>query len=413
MQRKRVVIVGGGYAGVQALKVLASSNLCDVVLIDQHPYHYLQTEAYALIANECSITKVMIDLVALCLSYGNHVNFIKDTIRGVDFDNKCITGELTCHTYDYVILCTGSRTAFSASAQGLRKHSHGVKTLSGALNFKQQFEQRLYRRMESEGSWCNEPFNIVVGGGGLSGVEIAAEMAHYIRIFHRDNTLTCDNIHIFLIIPHETVLEGMEKYLITKATKRLMSLGVKIVNHSRITSVEEHALILNEKETLCFDFMIFTGGITASTLTAGLEVHKNSKSQIIVDSYCRIPSHDCVFAAGDIAQLNDENDTLLPPTAQIAEQSGKHAANNIVLLIQNKAIRTSKMHIQGMMIALGGNYASVSLLGWIKVSGFAGHILKTIIMHLYRYMLHVQCVKGVEKLPKSKNRCSFLKNLGD
>jgi len=408
MQRPRVVIVGGGYAGVQALKVLALSNLCDVVLIDQHPYHYLQTEAYELIANECSMTRVMIDLVALCLSYGEHVSFIKDTVRGVDFENKCISGELTCHTYDYAILCTGSRTAFSAKAQGLREHSHGVKTLSGALNFKQQFEQRLYKRMESEGGWCSEPFNIVVGGGGLSGVEIAAEMAHYIRVFHHDNTLTCDNIHIFLIIPHETVLEGMENYLITKATKRLKGLGVNIINHSRITSVEEHALMLNEKEALCFDFMIFTGGIIASTLTAGLEVNKNLKSQIIIDKYGRVPFHECVFAAGDIAQLSDTNDVILPPTAQSAEQSGTHAANNIVLHIQNRAMRPSNMKMQGMMVALGGNYASISLLGWIKISGFMGHIIKMIIMRTYRYMLHVQCVKGVERLPKSKSRCSFL-----
>jgi NADH dehydrogenase len=411
MQRPRVVIVGGGYAGVKALKVLASSNLCDVVLIDQHPYHYLQTEAYELIANECSMTRVTIDLVALCLSYGNHVSFIKDTVRGVDFENKCISGELTCHSFDYAILCTGSRTAFSASAHGLREHSHGVKTLSGALNFKQQFEQRLYKRMESEGGWCSEPFNIVVGGGGLSGVEIAAEMAHYIRVFHRDNTLTCDNIHIFLIIPHETVLEGMENYLITKATQRLVSLGVKIINHSRITSVEEHTLILNEKEALCFDFMIFTGGITASTLTAGLEVNKNSKSQIIVDKYLRVPFHECVFAAGDIAQLSDSSDVILPPTAQSAEQSGMHAANNILLLIANRAMRASNMKMQGMMVALGGNYAVISLLGWIKISGLAGHVIKTIIMRTYRYILHLQCVKGIEKLPKSKSRCSFFRDL--
>ena len=330
MQRKRVIIVGGGYAGVQALKVLATSGLCDVVLIDQHPYHYLQTEAYELIANECSMTRVTIDLVALCLSYGDHVTYIKDTIREIDFDAKCITGEHTCHSYDYALLCTGSRTAYNGATQGLREHSHGVKTLPSALSFKQQFEQRLYERMESEGGWCSEPFNVVIGGGGLSGVEIAAEMAHYIRVFHQDNTLTCDNIHIFLIIPHESVLEGMETYLITQATKRLLELGVKIINHSRITSVEEHALIVNGSEAVCFDFMIFTGGIVASTLTAGLNVDKNQKSQLIVDRFLRVPLYDGIFAAGDIAELRCVDGNLLPPTAQMAEESGTLAAHNIL-----------------------------------------------------------------------------------
>ncbi len=407
MQRKRVIIIGGGYAGVEALKILATSGLCDVVLIDQHPYHYLQTEAYELIANECSMTRVTIDLIALCLSYGEHVTYIKDTIREIDFESKHIIGQTSGHSYDYLLMCTGSKTAYNDTAQGLREHSHGVKTLPSALAFKQQFEQRLYSRMESEGGWCSEPFNVVIGGGGLSGVELAAEMAHYIRVFHEDNTLTCDNIHIFLVIPHERVLEGMEEYLIAQATKRLLKLGVKIINHSRITSVEEHALILNGTESICFDFMIFTGGIVASTLTRGLAVEKNKKLQLIVDKFLRVPLHDCVFAAGDIAELREITGKLLPPTAQLAQQSGVCAANNILAFMQNKAMRPADMQMRGIMIALGGKYASISLLGWIRVSGWVGYVIKTIIMRSYRYMLHIQCAKGVNKRVKPKSRCGF------
>jgi NADH dehydrogenase len=405
MKRQRIVIVGGGYAGVKALQSLAPSNLCDIVLIDQHPYHYLQTEAYELIANECSMTRVTIDLVALCLSYGEHVTFIKDTVREIDFENKCASGQNSCHPYDYLLLCSGSRTAFHSSTPGLREYSHGVKTLPSALSFKHQFEQRLYARMESEGGWCSEQFNVVIGGGGLSGVEIAAEMAHYIRVFHKDNTLTCDNIHIFLIIPHEGVLEGMESYLIEKATQRLRELGVKIINHSRITSVEEHTLILNNDKSLCFDFMIFTGGIIASTLTATIASEKNKKSQLIVDEYLHVPAYHGVFAAGDIAELHDSEGRLLPPTAQSAEQSGALAAHNILALIKGEEMSRSKMKMEGMMVALGGNYAAISLLGWIRISGFMGHLIKTVIMRGYRYLLHRQCTKAMARLSQTKAQC--------
>lgn len=405
MERKCVVIVGGGYAGVQALKVLAPSGECDIVLIDQHPYHYLQTEAYELIANECSMTRVMIDLVALCLSYGSHVTYVKDTIREVDYEAKRIIGNISGHSYDYLLLCTGSRTAYNGGTEGLREHSHGVKTLQSALSFKQQFEQRLYERMESEGGWCSEPFNIVIGGGGLSGVEIAAEMAHYIRIFHKDNTLTCDNIHIFLIIPHETVLEGMEEYLIKQATKRLIQMDVKIINHSRITSVQEHALMLNGTDMICFDFMIFTGGIVASTLTAGMKVAKNKKSQLITDEYMRVVECEGVFAAGDIAELHDPQGKLVPPTAQGAEASGISAAKNILALIQGKPMISSNVRLKGMMIALGGRYASVSLLGWIRFSGVGGYAIKALIMRGYHYLLHRQCAKGLEHMPQKKAKC--------
>lgn len=407
MQKKRVVIVGGGYAGVKALDILARSGVCDVVLIDQHPYHYLQTEVYELIANECSMTRVTVDLLALCLSYGSHVSYIKDTITEIDHEARRIIGKNSGHDYDYLLLCTGSRTAFHERCSGLREYSHGVKTLKSALDFKQQFESRLYERMESEGGWCSEPFNVVIGGGGLSGVEIAAEMGHYVRNFHRDNTLTCDNIHIFLIIPHEHVLEGMDPYLIRKSTQRLESLGVKIIPDSRITSVSEHALMLNESEAICFDFMIFTGGIVASTLTKPMNVPKNRKNQLIVDPYLRVAGIENLYGAGDICELSDSNGKIVPPTAQSAEQSGKIAAKNILAAIEGKNLQKYEIHLRGMMVALGGKYAAVSVLGRIRLSGVVGYWFKSAVMGMYRVVLNRQCVKGLQNLPKIEKRCPF------
>lgn len=403
MERPRVVIVGGGYAGVKALERLAQSGLCEVVLVDQHPYHYLQTEAYELIANECSMSDVTIDLVALCLSYGEHVTFVKDTVREIDVERRRVIGETSGHQYDYLLLCAGSRTAFTSATEGLRQYSQGVKTLRSALSFKQQFEQRLFERMESEGGWCSEPFNIVIGGGGLSGVEIAAEMAYYIRSFYRENTLTCDNMHVYLIIPHENVLDGMEPYLVNAAMVRLRSLGVNIVNHSRITSVEDHALILNGSDRICFDFMIFTGGIIASTLTSKLELPKNKKGQLTVDPFLQVC--DRVFAAGDIADLRDRSGSPIPPTAQGSEQSGDQAAQNILFAIKGRPMTPADLRLKGMMIALGGQYAAISLLGWIRSTGWAGYWIKRLLMRGYRYLIHRQCLRGIGKLPKRQRGC--------
>lgn len=409
MERPRVLIVGGGYAGVKALKRLAQSGLCEVVLIDQHPYHYLQTEAYELIANECSMSEVSIDLVALCLSYGEHVTFVKDTVREIDSERRRVVGEITGHQYDYLLLCAGSRTAFANATEGLRQYSQGVKTLRSALSFKQQFEQRLFERMESEGGWCSEPFNIVIGGGGLSGVEIAAEMAHFIRTFYRENTLTCDNMHIYLIIPHENVLEGMEPYLVNAAMKRLRELGVNIVSHSRITAVENHVLILGGSERICFDFMIFTGGIIASTLTSKLDLPKNKKGQLCVDPYLQVCER--VFAAGDIADLRDRRGNPIPPTAQGAEQSGDQAARNILADIAGTPKTAADLRLRGMMIALGGEYAAISLLGWIRSTGRVGYWIKRLLMRGYRYVIHRQCLRGLGRLSEHQRgyRTGFLR----
>jgi NADH dehydrogenase len=208
-----------------------------------------------------------------------------------------------------------------------------------------------------------------------------------------------------LIIPHENVLEGMESYLIQQATKRLIQLDVKIINHSRITLVDEHSLILNEKDSIYFDFMIFTGGIVASTLTAGMDLQKNKKSQLIVDKYLSLPLVHDIFAAGDIAELRDKNGNVIPPTAQSAEQSAEIAALNIIARIENKEMIPSDIRMKGVMIALGGNYAVVSLLGWIHFSGLAGYCIKTIFIRGYRYLIHRQCAKGVKQLIQNKSQC--------
>jgi NADH dehydrogenase len=151
--------------------------------------------------------------------------------------------------------------------------------------------------------------------------------------------------------------------------------------------------------------MIFTGGIVASTLTAGMKVAKNKKSQLITDEYMRVVECEGVFAAGDIAELHDPQGKLVPPTAQGAEASGISAAKNILALIQGKPMIPSNVRLKGMMIALGGGYASVSLLGWIRFSGAFGYLIKAIIMRGYHYLLHRQCAKGVKHMPQKNTKC--------
>jgi NADH:ubiquinone reductase (H+-translocating) len=111
-----------------------------------------------------------------------------------------------------------------------------------------------------------------------------------------------------------------------------------------------------------------------------------------------------VFAAGDITEIRDRT-AISPPTAQTAEQGGVCAAKNILASIRGTQLHPAKIKMEGMMVALGGNYAAVSLLGWIRISGYAGYLVKTVIMRGYRYLLHRQCTKGMEHLSQTKPKC--------
>ena len=398
--KTKLIIIGGGYGGIRAMQGLSSVKELDIVLIDQNPYHYLQTEAYALIANEVTLTDVTVDLVALCKRYKN-TRYKKATIRDIDLITKKVKSDDEELNFDYLIIATGSRTHFPVSIDGLEKYSHGVKTLQRAFEFKQQFEYQLYERMQSEEDLFCKAFNVVIGGAGLSGVEIAAEMGHYAKKFIHDNRMLCDGIQVYLIASGDKVLEGMNPYLQTKAQRRLGELGVKVIYNTRITEVKEDAVLLNNGTHINFDFMIFAGGVKASSLAKTLGCPLNEKGQITVHETLQVTCHKNVYAIGDVAALVDASGKVIPATANAAEQSAGVVVKNIKAQLKGERPQHAFIGLQGMMVVLGGFNAAVVLYDTFKVSGLLGYLLKKLITWRYKYLLDRHALKAYKEMQKS------------
>lgn len=399
--KKKLVIIGGGYGGIRAMQGLSSVDDLEIVLIDQNPYHYLQTEAYALIANTVTLTDVTVDLVALCRRYKNTA-YKKAIITKVDLNAKKVVSESEEIFFDFLIIATGSRTHFPPSITGLESYSHGVKTLQRAFTFKQQFESQLYERMQSEEDLFCKAFNVVIGGAGLSGVEIAAEMGHYAQKFIHDNRMLCEGIQVYLIASREQVLDGMNPYLQSKAQQRLAGLGVKVLYKTRITEVEEDEVILNNGTKIHFDFMIFAGGVKASPLAASLGTALNAKGQIKVDETLQVNCHKNIYAIGDVAELVDPAGNIIPATANAAEQSAGIVVSNIKAQLKGERPQHAFIGLQGMMVALGGFNAAVVLFNTFKVSGFLGYMLKKMITWRYKYLLDRHALKAYKAMQNAK-----------
>lgn len=383
MQSVHVVIIGGGYGGIRAMEHLAHHSQISITLIDKNPYHYMQAEVYDFIANKVDMSSVMIDLPSLCKSFGL-VEFVCEEVGGIDTAASTVTTTAQSIRYDYLIIASGSRTYFPDFIKGLRQHSHGVKSIPAALDFKQQFERSLLNRIEAQTRGCDvEPFNIVIGGAGLSGVEIAAEMAAYANHFYANGNFGCRGVDVYLIDAYETILFGMDPYLIQSAHKRLVQLGVHVWHNNRIGEVKEKQIILDSGKVLDFEFMIFTGGIAASTLTQHLGFETNGKGHLIVDANLNIPTHENIYAIGDITQAITGEGKFIPPTAQLAERGGEHVARNILLSLKGKSKQPFRYKNQGVMIALGGEYGAGLLPGGIKVKGYIAYLIKKAIFWLY------------------------------
>ena len=383
MKSTHVVIIGGGYGGLRALEALAKHPHITLTLVDKNPYHNLQTEVYDFIANKVDMSHILIDLPSLCNSFAS-VQFVCEEINAIDPEHHHVVAQSQTIHYDHLIIATGSRTYFPEFIKGLREHAHGVKSIPVALDFKQQFERALLDRIEAQSHGCEvQPFNIVVGGAGLSGVEIAAEMAAYANSFYQNGNFGCRGIDVYLIDAYESILYGMDPFLIESAHERLIELGVHVWHKNRISEVRAKEIFLDNGKSLSYEFMIFTGGIAASSLTQHLGFPTNPKGHIEVNENLNIKGHEDIYAIGDIAQILSSEGKMLPPTAQLAERGAEHVARNILNSLNKKAKEPFRFKNQGVMIALGGEYGAGILPGGIKVKGYLAYLIKKAISVYY------------------------------
>ena len=208
-------------------------------------------------------------------------------------------------------------------------------------------------------------------------------MAAYANNFYQNGNFGCRGVDVYLIDAYESILFGMDPFLIKSSYERLIKLGVHVWHNNRISEVREHEILLDNGKTLSFEFMIFTGGVCASTLTQYLGFETNNKGHLNVDEYLNLPNHPNIYAIGDITNALDENGKFIPPTAQLAERGGESVAQNILRTLRGKAKQPFRFKNQGVMIALGGEYGAGLLPGGIKVKGYLAYLIKKTIFRLY------------------------------
>lgn len=391
----KIIVIGGGYAGLRTVEKLSKNPRNEITLFDKNSYHFMQTEVYDLIANEEDFAQVSLDLFTFCLGFEGNVVFAKQEVFSVDFKNKKVITSTQRYGYDYLVIAVGARTKFVTDVVGLRTHAHGIKVLHRAMHFKQKFEMALFKRVEQSGTTCS-PINIVVAGGGLSGVEIAAQMASFAKSFYKKNNFICRKLNIILINSGEKILQGLDEKLVAQSDKRLQDLEITIHHNSKVKEISEQSVTLSSAEVLPMDFMIFAGGIEPNALVHNLQLSKNEKGYIITNPYLQSQEYEEVFAIGDCTTIYNKN-RVVAPTADTAEQTAEVCAKNINNLMQKKPLVAHKVKSRGVLIALGRNFAVAKIHGFY-CSGYLAFIMKKIVEKVYAKRLDLRSHKGCRKI---------------
>lgn len=391
---KKVAVIGAGYGGLRAVEHLVGNKKISLWLFDENPYHYLQTEAYGYIAGRFDLHDVALDLKNWCHGFKKAINFIQEKVLYINSKEQIIETRTSNFNYDYLIIATGARTNFFSFIKGLDSYGLGVKKLFRSHRFRTLFEQLLYEKLENN-NIQGKQINLAIGGAGLSGVEIAAEMANVVQVHTKSIGELAKEIKIYLIDASDTILPGMSPYIIKHTEQRLKTLGVEIMTKAFIQEVDETRIYFKGGGALDYNFMIFTGGIIANTIQSDIEIRTNKTGQYICDDTLRLK--DNIFTIGDCCELKDPNGNLLPPTAQTAERSAEYVALSILRSLSNEPILPFKGKVDGIFVALGGNYAVGEIFSFIKVKGYIAFILKKFITKSYYLGLKLRLNTGFKK----------------
>ncbi|SCX90204.1 NAD(P)/FAD-dependent oxidoreductase [Desulfoluna spongiiphila] len=378
---KEVIIVGGGFAGLKAAKVLGNKEGIQVTLIDKANHHLFQPLLYQVATAGLSQSDIAMPIRSILSEFQN-IKVLQGEVTGVDFDGRAVTTDFGTLTYDHLILACGVRHCYFGK-EAWEPHAPGLKTLEQALEIRRRILSafEVAERAEDE-TVRRRALTFVVVGGGPTGVELAGaigEMTRYTlgRDFRNiDPKLT----RIILVEAGDRILGSFPKKQSSRATRDLENLGVQVWTKSPVSEIGETAIeVGSEKiETMT---VLWAAGITATDLNQGLGVETGVQGRLVVDACLNIPGRNDVFVAGDQAAFTDPSGKILPCLSPVAIQQGQCIAENILRDQAGESREPFDYVDKGQMATIGRSRAIVDF-GFFRLQGFIAW-LTWLLVHIY------------------------------
>jgi NADH dehydrogenase len=359
----RIVIIGGGFAGIALAKELRNKKV-QVVLLDKHNYNTFQPLLYQVATGGLEAGSIAFPIRKVIQEYDDFY-FRLTSVLEIDTKNKKVITEIGELSYDYLVMATGSKTNYFGNKE-IKRNSMAMKTIPQSLNIRslilENFEQAVLTQDCDE---RNCLINFVLVGGGPTGVELAGALAEMKKaILQKDYPdLDIDKMQINLIQSGDRILNTMSEKSSLAAEKFLLKLGVKIWKNVRVTNYDGRTITTDSD--LAFDTatVIWTAGVQGA-LVSGFDADSlvEKVERIRVNQFSQVKGYDNIFAIGDIASMETEAyPEGHPMMAQPAIQQGKLLGGNIIRLIQNQEMEAFEYKDKGSMATIGRNKAVVDL----------------------------------------------------
>ena len=360
--RPHVVIVGGGFAGVAAMRELADAPV-RVTLVDRHVYNMFQPLMYQVATGGLNAGDVTYFLRSLRARQSN-AEFRHGLLTGIRTDERIAEMSDGEHLhYDWLILANGVNTSYFGTP-GAYEYAYSMYSRSQALRIRDELFTRLEQAAANQGP---DEIKIVIVGGGATGVEMAGALAEL-----RDQALVGaypeierGNISITLVHRSGELLKPFAPRLRRYAAKILRKRGVVLRLNTGVAEVKPDGVVTAEGEFIPASQVIWATGVAAHKEVSGWGMPQTHGGRIQVNDDLTVKGFDCIFAAGDIAATDD----ALAQLAQPAIQGGEHIGEQIVRLLAGKKLAPFKYHDKGTMATVGTNAAVVQLPNGFTLTG--------------------------------------------
>jgi NADH dehydrogenase len=373
--RPRVVVVGGGFAGIGAVQKLKKSDV-DVVLVDKHDYHTFQPLLYQVATGLLEQTAVGHPIRDLVHKQPN-ARVHQDTVTAIDLEAREVRfSELEPLTYDYLVLGLGAEVNFFG-VEGAPEHAFPLYTLTDAVRLKSHVLKTWEAADRNPALIDDGALNIVVVGGGPTGIETAGALAElYHGVFPKDYPDVAPEQARITLVEAGPVLFPMFKPVIrTYTEKALAKRGVEVLTGEVVASIAPRRVTLKSGTVLESHTLVWGAGLQGNDLVQSLGLELGRGNRIGVDEELRIPSHPEVYAVGDIAAITDaKTDQVLPQLGSVALQAGEHAGETIARRVAGKATKPFKYRDKGTMATIGRGSAVVQMLGGRTMKGKAASV---------------------------------------
>lgn len=378
MNKKKVVIVGGGFGGVYTALNL-NTKLVDVCLISKENFFLFTPLLHEVATGSVNASNIIQPLRQITKNL--NIAFHKAEVSKIFSQENYIQTTLGKIPYDYLVLALGAKTDDNKVHGAFTSKTFELKSLNDAKYFKNHvidcFEQAVLLPKESPER--KKSLQFVIVGAGATGVELAAEVGEFIEsLLNVFPEINKNEPLVYLLHRNETILKQFHKSIRDKSFAYLSKKPhLKIILNTEVQNLADGKVVLKNNQEILTQTIVLTAGVKAATVEFDTRPELNNKNQILVNQFLQIPNTPNIFVVGDMASFNC-SERSIPQTAQAAESSAKAAAQNINLILTNQTLKPFIFKEKGQLISLGRWTAAAEISSFKFFGHFAWWVWRTI-----------------------------------